>query len=52
MSRVEPEPQKRSNEARQQSSRTPSDRKPSKAEGDEQTVNDALRNEEKRRADL
>ena len=47
MSRVEPEPQKRSNEARQQASRRP-DPKPSKAEGDEQTVKDALRNQERK----
>jgi hypothetical protein len=49
MSRVEPEPQKRSNEPREQSQRQPVDRKPSKAEGDEQTVNEALRNDERQR---
>lgn len=45
MSRVEPEPQKRSTARREQSPRQPLERKPSKAEGDEETVEEALRNE-------
>lgn len=49
MSRVEPAPQKRSYEARRHEPRRPVDRHPSQAEGDEQTVKEALRNDERRR---
>ena len=45
MSRVEPEPQKRSTERRDYAPKKPEDRHPSQAEGDEATVNEALQNE-------
>ncbi len=50
MSRVEPKEQRRSEEPReaQPPRRQLSDRKPEKAEGDERTIEEALKNEEKR----